>query len=65
MAEQMRLQQQEAQSALTRARASAETDRQRHLQQRRQLEAQIEEIRQRMHNQNDTINSLQEKLQRM
>ncbi|KAK2566431.1 Guanylate-binding protein 6 [Acropora cervicornis] len=65
MAEEMKLQQQEAQSAITKARASAETDRQTHLQQRRQLQAQIEEIRQRMRDQNDTINSLQEKLRRM
>lgn len=65
MAAEMKLQQQEAQSAITKARASAETDRQTHLQQRRQLQAQIEEIRQRMRDQNDTINSLQEKLRRM
>lgn len=65
MAEEMKLQQQEAQSSITKARASAETDRQTHLQQRRQLQAQIEEIRQRMRDQNDTISSLQEKLRRM
>lgn len=65
MAEQMRLQEQEAQAAITRARERAETEKQQHLHQKRRLEAKIEETRQRIRSQEKTISDLQEQLRRM
>ncbi|XP_068721947.1 guanylate-binding protein 2-like [Montipora capricornis] len=65
MAEQMRLQEQEAQAAITRARERAETEKQQHVNQKRRLEAKIEETRERIRSQEKTISDLQEQLRRM
>ena len=65
MDEQMRAQREQTEAAMSAARERSAAEKDRHLQQQRELQAQIETARRKQQEQEATINTLRQKLRRM